>query len=366
VIFSKPIVEGVGPKTSPLWFIGRDLGETEERKKEPFVGRAGQILNDALKEAGIVREHIYIDNLVPVRPPNNVFEAHLHSDLVAGEKRLYDLIKKHKPKVIVALGNEASCALINEYWPKKVNVGIRDVRGYLFRRPFFPTGKIGFPVTILATVHPSGCDREWVPWRKLLSQDIKKAKRELDAGCPAFPKREVIVVTEIFELQSVRDAMRSAKWVAMDIENDKDDLSCLGIAVREDLAFVIPAVKPWQITAIKEFCEGNKPKVFQNGQYDRYFLKTRNNIVVKHHVFDDMLAWHALQPELAGAKEDSAKKKKATRKTEKSLRFLASVFTRDPWWKSYEFSSAEEQYELCGKDCCITLEVANILEKELN
>lgn len=357
--FSKPIVEGVGPKTSPLWFIGRDLGETEERKREPFVGRAGQILNDALKEAGIVREHVYIDNLVPVRPPGNEFERHLQQDIDAGYSRILYLVEIHNPKVIITLGNESSWWLAGDSWPtneKGTNLGIRDVRGYFFERSFS---------RVLATVHPSGCDREWVPWRKLLAVDIQKAKRELDAGCPDFPKREVIVVTEIFELQSVRDAMRSAKWVAMDIENDKDDLSCLGIAVREDLAFVIPATKPWQITAIKEFCEGNKPKVFQNGQYDRYFLKTRNNIVVKNHVFDDMLAWHALQPELAGAKEDSAKKKKATRKTEKSLRFLASVFTRDPWWKSYDFAALEEQYELCGKDCCITLEVANILEKEL-
>ena len=79
---------------SPLWFIGRDLGETEERKREPFVGRAGQILNDALAEAGIVREHVYIDNLVPLRPPNNVFEAHKASDVVAGEGRLLDKGKR--------------------------------------------------------------------------------------------------------------------------------------------------------------------------------------------------------------------------------------------------------------------------------
>ncbi len=77
---------------------------------------------------------------------------------------------------------------------------------------------------------------------------------------------------------------------------------------------------------------------------------------------------NSLQPELAGAEIKLRSKKKGaySRRTQKSLRFLASIFTRERWWKSYDFKDEMEKYQLNGLDCCVTFEVAEIMEGMLN
>jgi len=76
---------------------------------------------------------------------------------------------------------------------------------------------------------------------------------------------------------------------------------------------------------------------------------------------------NSLQPELAGAEDKARKKKKGgfSRRTQKSLAFLASVFTRESWWKDYDFHNTTDRYILCGKDCCVTLECAEKMEEML-
>ena len=115
------------------------------------------------------------------------------------------------------------------------------------------------------------------------------------------------------------------------------------------------------MNAIRGACASDLLKVLQNGQYDRFFLKRYAKITLRRQVFDTQLAFHALMPEIAGKAEDKRKK----RHTQKSLRFLASIFTRDPYWKDYDFAAEEERWELCGHDCCITLEVAFKLRAQL-
>jgi DNA polymerase I-like protein with 3'-5' exonuclease and polymerase domains len=157
-----------------------------------------------------------------------------------------------------------------------------------------------------------------------------------------------------------------APLIALDIENHEDmTLACLGVAVSDREAFVIPTPAPlagWQRSAVAALCALNVPKAFQNGGYDRYFLRKFCDIEVRNHAFDTMLAWHTLQPELAG----KTMKPRGRRTTAKSLRFLASIYTRAPFWKDYAFSSENERYELCGKDCCVTLEVAAKMAEELD
>ena len=142
-------------------------------------------------------------------------------------------------------------------------------------------------------------------------------------------------------------------------------LACVGAALDERRAWVLPTPRvmaPWQRATLAALCAVNMPKVFQNGAYDRYFLQKFYDLDVRGHAFDTMIAWHTLQPELAG----KTTKPSGHRHIQKSLRFLASIYTRAPFWKSYDFSSEEERYELCGKDCCVTLEVARHMREELD
>ena len=58
----------------------------------------------------------------------------------------------------------------------------------------------------------------------------------------------------------------------------------------------------------------------------------------------------------------SKKKGVYSRRTQKSLRFLASLFTRERWWKDYDFANEHDKYHLNGLDCCVTFEVAEVME----
>ena len=154
--------------------------------------------------------------------------------------------------------------------------------------------------------------------------------------------------------------LQTTPWLAVDIENHEDlTLACCGFAPGENRAWVIPAGAPWQIEAIKELCESSVPKVLQNGAYDRFFLRRFSGINLRNQVFDSYLAWHSYMPELAGKKV--SERKVGARRTVKSLKFLSSVFSRERYWKNYDFASEEERYRLCGIDCCVTLEIARKL-----
>lgn len=64
-------VFGVGDRHARMMVIGEAPGAEEDRQGEPFVGRAGQLLNAMLRAAGLSREQVYIANILKCRPPNN-------------------------------------------------------------------------------------------------------------------------------------------------------------------------------------------------------------------------------------------------------------------------------------------------------
>ena len=67
----KQIVFGVGNPKAELMFVGEGPGADEDAQGEPFVGRAGQLLNNMIKAMGIERKDVYIANIVKCRPPGN-------------------------------------------------------------------------------------------------------------------------------------------------------------------------------------------------------------------------------------------------------------------------------------------------------
>ena len=64
-------VPGKGNQSSDVVFIGEAPGKNEDQHGEPFIGRAGKKLDDALENAGLARNNVYITNIVKCRPPNN-------------------------------------------------------------------------------------------------------------------------------------------------------------------------------------------------------------------------------------------------------------------------------------------------------
>ena len=99
------IVFGVGNKNAEILFIGEGPGADEDRLGEPFVGRAGKLMNLAFDAIGLKREEVYIANIVKCRPPSNrnpeVDEAESCLDYLRNQVVLV------KPKIIVLLGSVA-------------------------------------------------------------------------------------------------------------------------------------------------------------------------------------------------------------------------------------------------------------------
>jgi len=98
-------VPGKGNFKSDVIFVGEAPGKNEDKNGEPFIGVAGKKLSNALDEANISREDVYITNVVKCRPPNNRVPSTEERNTC--QQYLKDEIKIIKPKIICVLGNTA-------------------------------------------------------------------------------------------------------------------------------------------------------------------------------------------------------------------------------------------------------------------
>jgi uracil-DNA glycosylase len=124
------IVFGVGNPRGELMFVGEGPGADEDAQGEPFVGRAGQLLNNMIKAMGLRREDVYIANVVKCRPPGNRTPERDECDTCS--PFLMRQIAVIKPKVIVALGATAAKNLL------AMNSSMAELRGRFY--DFMPTG----------------------------------------------------------------------------------------------------------------------------------------------------------------------------------------------------------------------------------
>lgn len=104
------VVFGVGAQDAEVLFIGEGPGEQEDLKGEPFVGRAGRLLDDMLELIDLDRSKIYIANMVKCRPPRNRDPLNTEQDACAGW--LEAQIELIKPRIIVCLGRIAAMKFI--------------------------------------------------------------------------------------------------------------------------------------------------------------------------------------------------------------------------------------------------------------
>lgn len=104
------VVFGVGSRTAEVLFIGEGPGEQEDLKAEPFVGRAGKLLDDMLSIIDLSRSNIYIANMVKCRPPQN--RDPLNAEQDACIDYLRNQVALLRPKIIVCLGRIAAQKII--------------------------------------------------------------------------------------------------------------------------------------------------------------------------------------------------------------------------------------------------------------
>lgn len=115
------IVFGTGNKNAEVMFIGEGPGADEDREGEPFVGKAGKLMNEAFKGLGIKREEVYIANIVKCRPPSNRVPE--EDEATACLNYLRNQVILVKPKIIVLLGSTALKNILGKEY------GITSARG---------------------------------------------------------------------------------------------------------------------------------------------------------------------------------------------------------------------------------------------
>ncbi len=137
------VVFGVGNRQAEVMFIGEGPGQQEDLQGEPFVGAAGQLLDEMLSIIDLGRHNCYIANIVKCRPPQNRDPFQTEQD--ACYPWLQEQIALIAPKIIVCLGRIAAMRLIRE------NFRITREHGQWFR--------VG-DADVMAMYHPSALLRD--------------------------------------------------------------------------------------------------------------------------------------------------------------------------------------------------------------
>jgi uracil-DNA glycosylase len=166
-------VFGEGRRRAKVMFVGEQPGNEEDLTGKPFVGPAGRLLDDALKEAGIDRKQTYVTNVVKhfkwePRGKRRIHKKPNAQEIAACRPWLEAEIALTKPEVIVALGATAAQALLGPQFR------VTKQRGQFFESPLAPY--------LMATVHPSSILRapddetRRLEYRRFIN-DLKKLAR---------------------------------------------------------------------------------------------------------------------------------------------------------------------------------------------
>ncbi|HMG53432.1 MAG TPA: uracil-DNA glycosylase [Kofleriaceae bacterium] len=164
----RSIVFGVGAADTPLMFVGEAPGEQEDRRGEPFVGPAGQLLDRMIEAMGWTRASVYIANTTKCRPPNN--RNPQPDELAQCMPFLHAQIAAIAPRIIVALGRPASNQLLGTDAP------ISALRGRF--HDYAQATSDGVSLKIMPTFHPAYLLRD--PDKKRAAwSDLKLVMAEL-------------------------------------------------------------------------------------------------------------------------------------------------------------------------------------------
>jgi DNA polymerase len=161
------IVFGDGDPAARLMFVGEGPGVDEDEQGLPFVGKAGQLLNNMIAAMGLKREEVYIANVVKCRPPDNRVPEQIEGDTCS--TFLFRQIEVVRPQVLVALGATAATWLLGARQPLAGLRGrVHSVRG----------------TQLIVTYHPAFLLRD-PRQKKEAWADLQLAMKELGLNLPA-------------------------------------------------------------------------------------------------------------------------------------------------------------------------------------
>jgi len=169
-LYRKNPVTGQGSLNAPIVFIGEAPGRNEDINGLPFVGSAGRILDELLKENGISRKEVYITNIVKCRPPRN--RAPKTSEVKSCSHFLERQLRIIQPKIVVTLGRHSTAHILSEAGVEDDNIS--SVHGRKFTTELF-----GMKFTLIPVFHPAAALYN-PKYKTALEKDFQIIKNEIE------------------------------------------------------------------------------------------------------------------------------------------------------------------------------------------
>lgn len=287
-----PLVHGYGPDTAKIVIVGEAPGDTEVAQGKPFVGKAGQLLDKVLEEAGVDRQECYITNAVLCRPiPHRAPKA---AELKACRARLINEIKERLPKVVIALGNAAAYSLLGVR-------NISDIHGTVNWQ-----AEIG--AYVVPTYHPAAVLRTPSHYIDLI-QDIKRAAALLDKTphVTVAPSVEYITLHTYDDVLALANRLETISHVALDVETaSTGKLLSLALSWKTGTAVVVTesALADPRVIPLLDRALSDKVIIGHNLKYDVKVLwrngfasiRVGEDTMLMHYTIDERPGEHKLKP----------------------------------------------------------------------
>lgn len=348
-----------GPKDASIYIVGEAPGADEVAERRPFIGESGRLLRDCLARAGVSDTQVRFLNLCQYRPPNNAFAAVLKTpQLMEGIEEIKHDIIEFKPRVVAALGNWPLVFLTGKHGKKGPGSGIGKWRGSIL-----PT-RWDESIKCVGCYHPAFIARQRESY-PIFSTDIKRVAHEATFPEFNYPIHEIIKDPRGSDFDSWVDTLCKADWLTCDIESVKKSrrILCHGFSTRPGHSVVF-AERPGdfqQHAGIDAIYRSAARKTFHNGYGFDIIMLNINDYLVENYVSDTMAKQFVMWGELP-----------------KSLEYLTSVYTRQPYYKTAGRAEIPEDakswsekydksalYEYNGTDTSCTAEIDLALDKEI-
>jgi uracil-DNA glycosylase len=358
---TKRLIGPEGSTSARIAIVGEAGGIEEERLGRPFVGSAGNLLEQCMHSAGIARAECYLTNVVKEKPAGNDIgpfynEKGFSKTGLDYVQSLKTELADTKANIIVAVGNTALAALCD----KK---SVTKWRGSVLESTLLPGRKV------IPIIHPASALREYL-FKWYIIADLRRVRTN-----SMFPeinrvKRNIMLRPSFLEATAYIRRMLSEKQVGFDIEVVNQEVSCFCLAPSNTEAMVIPLghrpngytqniwteVEELEIfRLLNELL--NSPTVTivgQNIQFDTSFLTKKYGIITRAKTADTMIGHHITYYDFP-----------------KGLDFICSIYADEPYykdegkiWKNPNVKD-DEFWMYCGKDGCVTMEAWPKIEKEM-
>ena len=358
-------VPGRGPRAAEICVVGEAPGRKEVEAGAPFVGPSGKLQEQWIEAAGLRPGVLRYENVYPFFPPGGAIEGVKWEELQRWMEdcraRLDDLVSV---RVIVPTGNVALGTLLM-LAPSQARITQRRGSIYLWSQAS------GRKVKVIPVIHPAAVLREEGERAEENGQQVKKnyearcradwrkVAREVGTGIENVPPQRMLWAGMPVELwnETARRLGEAGNPLAFDIETNPEQgkILCVSFANCAEVAVSVPWSRQYK-PGIQALLASPCPKITQNGQYDCYWLAQEGMQVINWQ-WDTMAMHCLLEP---GEPH--------------SLAYLASIYTREPWYKGGDEDTGEKAWagqkweellEYNARDAAVTWECWAALKQEL-